>query len=214
MSHVTRVLTSLMLGLALFSQAIALSPQRKTRKRAVAPNRTQVRKNPARERREKSFQLVWQTVKNEHFDPTLGGVDWDSVRKRYAPRVARVRSDEELHNLLQEMLNELPQSHFTIVPPERIPKIKVGRKRAGKETTKETDALDLVEDEEENQSDNDIATQMLNGIGIDLRILDGRVVITRVIAGSPAEKAGLRPGFIIKSVDDVPFDGLSRYENG
>jgi carboxyl-terminal processing protease len=37
-------------------------------------------------------------------------------------------------------------------------------------------------------------------IGIDVRLLDDQAVITRVEAGSPAEKAGLRPGFVIQSI--------------
>ena len=36
--------------------------------------------------RNEAFQLVWQTIKDKHFDPTFGGVDWDKVRERYAPR--------------------------------------------------------------------------------------------------------------------------------
>ena len=211
MSQIKRVLTSLALALALFSPVVALSPQNKSRKRAATQRRTQARKDPARERREKTFQLVWQTVKDEHFDPTLGGVDWNAVRVRYAPRVARVNSDQELHYLLQTMLNELPQSHFSIVPPERIPRIKAGKKRAGKAETEEGDPLDLIDDEGENESDNEVATQMINGIGVDVRVLEGRVVITRVVANSPAARAGLRPGFIIRGVDDVSFDAILRY---
>jgi carboxyl-terminal processing protease len=38
-------------------------------------------------------------------------------------------------------------------------------------------------------------------IGIDVRLLDGRVVVTRVEADSPAEKVGMRTGFIILSID-------------
>lgn len=37
--------------------------------------------------------------------------------------------------------------------------------------------------------------------GLELRLLDGQVVITRVTAGSAAEKAGLRPGFVVQSID-------------
>lgn len=214
MSQVIRVLTSLALGLALFSPVVAVSPQRKIRKRAVVQRRAQVKKDPASERREKTFQLVWQTVKDEHFDPTFGGVNWEAVRVRYAPRVARVRSDQELHRLLQAMVEELPQSHFTIVPPERIPRIRTGKKRAGQTATKEGDALDLLGDAEDNESDNDVATQLMNGIGIDVRVLDGQIVITRVAADGPAARAGLRLGFIIKSIDDVPFDGIQRYMTG
>jgi carboxyl-terminal processing protease len=40
-------------------------------------------------------------------------------------------------------------------------------------------------------------------IGIDVRLLDDRAVITRVEVESPAEGAGLRPGFVIRSIDGV-----------
>jgi len=70
--------------------------------------------------RQETFDIVWRTVKEKHFDPTFGGVDWDKVRAQYAPRVADVKSDHELYVLLQQMLDELHQSHFGIVPPEAI----------------------------------------------------------------------------------------------
>ena len=43
-------------------------------------------------------------------------------------------------------------------------------------------------------------------LGMDIRLLDGVTVIARVIAGSPAAKAGLRPGFIIATVDGKTSD--------
>ena len=68
----------------------------------------------------KTFDIVWRTVKEKHFDPTLGGVDWDKVREQYEPRAVAARSDQELYRVLQEMLGELHQSHFNIIPPEAI----------------------------------------------------------------------------------------------
>lgn len=70
--------------------------------------------------RHQTFDIVWRTVKDKHFDPTLGGVDWDKVRQQYEPRVAQVKNDAELYRLLQQMLGELHQSHFNIIPPEAI----------------------------------------------------------------------------------------------
>lgn len=70
--------------------------------------------------RRESFEIVWRTVKEKHFDPTFGGLDWEMVRKQYEPRVAAVRTDGELYRLLQQMLGELRQSHFAIIPPEAI----------------------------------------------------------------------------------------------
>jgi carboxyl-terminal processing protease len=70
--------------------------------------------------RQETFEIVWRTVKEKHFDPTFGGVDWDKIREQYAPRVRAVKSDGELYVLLQQMLGELHQSHFYIIPPEAI----------------------------------------------------------------------------------------------
>lgn len=70
--------------------------------------------------RQETFDMVWTTVKEKHFDPDFGGVNWDKVREQYAPKVAAVQSDQELYALLQAMLGELRQSHFHIIPPEAI----------------------------------------------------------------------------------------------
>lgn len=70
--------------------------------------------------RQQTFDIVWRTVKEKHFDPAMGGVDWDKARETYAPRVAAVKNDQELYRVLQEMLGELHQSHFNIIPPESV----------------------------------------------------------------------------------------------
>jgi carboxyl-terminal processing protease len=72
----------------------------------------------APELRRASFEKVWRTVKEKHFDPTFGGVDWEKVREQYALRLSDVKNDRDLYELLQQMLNELKQSHFAIIPPE------------------------------------------------------------------------------------------------
>src|SRR5215510_14492761 len=70
--------------------------------------------------RQETFEVVWRTVKEKHFDPAMGGVDWDKARERYEPRAAAANSDRELYLLLQQMLGELRQSHFNIIPPESV----------------------------------------------------------------------------------------------
>lgn len=118
----------------------------------------------------KTFDIVWRTVKEKHFDPTLGGVDWEKVRERYQPRAAAATGDQELYRILQEMLGELGQSHFNIIPPEAV-----------------------MADEDREPS---------GGIGIDLRIIEGAAVLTRVDPASASFEAGLRPGFIIRQVGE------------
>ena len=46
--------------------------------------------------------------------------------------------------------------------------------------------------------------------GIDVRLFDGEVVITSVEPGSPADKAGLRPGFVIRSIDGNTVEQITR----
>ena len=70
--------------------------------------------------RRESFDIVWRTVKEKHFDPQFGGVDWEKVREKYAPRLATIKTDAELYTMLQQMLGELHQSHFQIIPPEAV----------------------------------------------------------------------------------------------
>ena len=216
MSPVSKIIAALLAYAMLWSAPGALASSARnldTRIHQQQKRKPQPRKDPARDRREKAFRIVWETVKNEHFDSTFGGVDWEAVRMRYEPRVKTVRSDQELHSLLQSMLNELRQSHFAIVTPDQIPRIKPKRTRPAKGIEGESDAPDLLLGEAENESDNELATRMTNGIGIDVRIMDGQVVITRVALASPAERAGLRPGFIIKSVDDVSLENTLKFVN-
>jgi carboxyl-terminal processing protease len=208
-----KIIASLAIYLLLINPINSLAFQNRrprVKRSSSVPARARVRKDPAQELREKTFQVVWQTVNDENFDPSFGGIDWMAVRSRYAPLVARVRTDRELYFLLRQMLSEIPQSHFAIIPPDTIPRIKPKKVRQGKtagSNEKDEDG-EAGPGDDESESDNEIATQMLNGIDVDVRILGGQVVITRVAEGGPAAKAGLRPGFVIKSIDNMPLDGI------
>lgn len=125
--------------------------------------------------RQESFDIVWRTVKDKHFDPTLGGLDWNKVREQYSPRAAAAKSDAEFYDVLRQMLGELHQSHFNIIPPEAI----------------------VNDDSPEPKG---------GGIGIDLRLIDGQAIINHVDHGSRAAASGLRPGFVIKKIDDILTD--------
>ncbi|MGH9673154.1 MAG: S41 family peptidase [Bryobacteraceae bacterium] len=69
----------------------------------------------ARKSRLAAFEAVWSKINDHHYDPTFGGLDWAAVRRRYEPRAARAPSDDELHALLNQMIDELKLSHFRII---------------------------------------------------------------------------------------------------
>jgi carboxyl-terminal processing protease len=35
------------------------------------------------------FEAVWQTINDNFYDPSFGGVDWKAARQKYQPEVRR-----------------------------------------------------------------------------------------------------------------------------
>jgi C-terminal processing protease CtpA/Prc len=62
-----------------------------------------------------NFDLVWQTVIREHFDPDFGGVDWAEIIQRYRPLLQQIDSLEEFTRLTNRMLYEFKLSHLMLV---------------------------------------------------------------------------------------------------
>ena len=163
-SSVRRILLVTLLLLALVRPGVAQTSAGQTPVVGAVPaGATDVRRE--------SFDIVWRTVKEKHFDPNFGGVDWDGVRRKYEPRLSKIQTDGDLYEMLGAMLSELHQSHFAIIPPEFV--------------------------------DAEARESAAGNVGIDLRLIDGQAVITRVDADSAAARAGLRRGFIITRVNDL-----------
>jgi carboxyl-terminal processing protease len=62
------------------------------------------------------FEAVWQTINDNFYDPTFGGVDWKAVRQKYQPEVAKVSDDNSFVTLAYRMMRELHVSHLELVP--------------------------------------------------------------------------------------------------
>ena len=67
-----------------------------------------------------SFETIWQTIKDDYFDPTFGGVDWNDTYGRYKPQVETAKNEEEYYLLINKMLFELNVSHIGFVPPDDL----------------------------------------------------------------------------------------------
>ncbi|MDQ3801230.1 MAG: S41 family peptidase, partial [Acidobacteriota bacterium] len=188
---------------ALFSQN--LSAQQKNNRAFIESSLKASAENltPEAERRLETFRLVWQTVKDNYFDQTFGGLNWNKIKTEFEPRVRRAQTDAELHLILQEMINRLNKSHFMIIPPEVFREIGKAKAEfeektgaAGEET--ESDEADVSGEEEE------APEKPANyGIGIDIRFIDNQVVITQIEKDSPAAKAGLKTGYVIEKINGV-----------
>ncbi|MFM2126053.1 MAG: hypothetical protein RL328_2504, partial [Acidobacteriota bacterium] len=115
-----------------------------------------------------SFDLVWSTIRDTHWQKPPAGLDWDAIRAEFRPRVERAATPGEARAAMQAMIARLKQTHFTIVPG--VIYSSLAEEVGGPGTT-----------------------------GIDLRVLDGEAVVTTVDSASPAERAGVRPGWLIRA---------------
>jgi carboxyl-terminal processing protease len=121
------------------------------------------------------LDAAWKLVRDKHYDKTLGGVDWNAVRARYEPLAVAAPSDAAFYRTLNQMIGELGQSHMMISGPG-------------------------AEDDTEEPGDSTAGPGGAADPGVTIRVIENRPTITRVRAGSPAERAGLRPGFIVTHI--------------
>jgi len=195
---------SILLCALLLSGSLTTAPAQQVAPPSASPDNQS--ESPEAKKRRESFEIVWQTVDKNFFDPAFNGVNWKAVHDRYAPLVARANSDRELYSLLQLMVNELHQSHFWIIPPEAIPKLLPRDEPEDAESSgDEPDSEEPVAETPLDKIKQRLTERLSTGIGIDLRVVDGLVLISRVEPGSAAARAGLRPGFAIKTVDGKPL---------
>ena len=119
-----------------------------------------------------SFEQVWKTVRDKHWDPKLNGVDWQAVHDELRPRIEAAASMQEARDIMSDMLKRLKQTHFGIVPGE-----------AYKELNQKED------NGKSNPSDGDP--------GLEVRLVDGHALVTFVTPDSPAAAKGVKLGWEI-----------------
>src|SRR5260370_24912388 len=64
-----------------------------------------------------AFEKVWTTVRDKHWDPKLGGLDWQAVHDELRPKVEAAKSADAVREILNDMVGRLKQTHFGIFPP-------------------------------------------------------------------------------------------------
>ena len=119
-----------------------------------------------------SFDYVWTTIRDKHYDADLLGLDWEAVRDELRPQVEAASTMNEARGVMDDMIERLGQSHFNVIPDE----VYVALGEPGGSFAGVT--------------------------GVDVRVLDGRALVTRVDAGSPAAEAGVQPGWEIVRVGE------------
>ena len=128
-----------------------------------------------------TFDSAWSAIHRTHYDTAFNGVDWRALRTELRPRAAAAASTPQLRGVIHEMLGRLRQSHFYLVPGE----VEAGLTRE-KSTGTDGDA------------------------GMELRLVGGRFLVTRVAPGGAAAAAGVRTGWVVQRLGTTDAAGVLR----
>jgi tricorn protease len=86
------------------------------------------------------FNECWRQLRDFLYVPNMHGVDWDGMRKRYAPLVDHVNHRADLTYVIGEMISELNVGH-TYVGGGDVPKpIRIGMGLLGAQVSKDADS--------------------------------------------------------------------------
>lgn len=122
----------------------------------------------------RTFETIWSRVKTRHWDARKVGANWDAVRKAYRPRVEKEQSNSAFYTLMQQMVGELGQSHFGVIPPEA-------------DVTSEAQSV----------------THGTGWHGMHIRNVYNEPVVVEVERDSPSAQAGVKAGWVIEKVGDT-----------
>jgi carboxyl-terminal processing protease len=129
-----------------------------------------------------SFDQVWTTIRDQHFDPTLGGLDWEAVKAELRPRVVAASTMDEARGAMMELTNRLGHSHVGIIP---------------KSAYEEVATPEEVEDAHGLPAGDGVS-------GVHVRVVDGKALVVRVEKASAGSDAGVKAGWILTAIDGKP----------
>jgi carboxyl-terminal processing protease len=133
---------------------------------------------------------VWREVTRQFVDPTFAGQGeegWRQQRVEALKKVAELGPDDEqqVYSVIRTMLASLKDPFTRFLTPEQFESLT---------STYATPAS---------------AKTQSSGIGVQLNGDYRGVMVANVISNSPAEKSGIQPGDVIRSVDGVDMMGAT-----
>src|SRR5579871_2610266 len=131
-----------------------------------------------RHKNTESFEYVWKTIRDKHWQKDPAGLNWQAVHEELRPRIEQAQTTEAARAIMSEMLKRLHQSHFAIIPGDLYSEVD-GSRSADGETT-----------------------------GMDVRVIGSAAIVSSVDTGSPAASAGVRTGWQIQKIAGVDLTSI------
>jgi carboxyl-terminal processing protease len=123
-----------------------------------------------------SFEQVWTTIRDKHWQVKPSGLDWQAVHDELRPKIEKADSMDAARAVMIDMLGRLHQTHFGIVPS------------------------DLYSELSGSHSRGDITA------GIDVRVVGTQVLVTSVDPNSSAASQGVKRGWQILKIGDAELE--------
>jgi carboxyl-terminal processing protease len=130
-------------------------------------------------RAKETFAIVWERLQNSGFKGEHEQLDWAALKASHQPDIENAKDIATLRLEIGELLDAMKASHLSLIPSEAFPK------------------------------EGETPKSGTGDLGLRLVVLDRGLAIERVIPGSPAERAGIRPGWTVAKIDT--FDVAKAY---
>jgi carboxyl-terminal processing protease len=131
-----------------------------------------------------TFEAVWQTIRDAPVNDDRTEQEWTSLHQELSRRATAARNDGELRLVLRDLLLRVGKSHFDLLPEELS------------RTATYPDG----------------PASQAGDAGLSVTPVGDIAVVWDVVAGGPAEKAGIQRGWQLSSVDGQRLT-LQRSEN-
>lgn len=144
------------------------------------------------------FDETWRLVQNKFYDRNLLGLDWEAVGNKHRGAYAEAKTDAERSAAINAMLDELGVSHthhFIKEQPSYYQLVDIFSWPLRRDIPKYFSGGAIT----------------YSGIGIFTKKIDGKTFISGVLAGLPADTAGLRVGDEIISADGSSFEPVGSF---
>ena len=129
------------------------------------------------------FEKIVKAVKQRFYDKDLHKVDFDKLTADTRAKLKNVKSNAEFVTLINTMLDAFHASHFEYVPEEDAGFAMLRAVMGG------------------GMSGNEVAH-----IGVMGTWQEGQFIVSGVLEGYPAEKAGIKSGDVLLTVNGKPFE--------
>ncbi len=136
-----------------------------------------------------TFDYVWERVGAVYPDPDMDGLDWQGVHDELYPQAKRARSADVLRPVLNDMISRLKVSHFAVFAGAQDEESELAQTPAHPRVGMGIDGA--------------VAQTFTADVGLEVRYIDGEMVVTRVRGGSSADQSGIKAGWVVLSIGET-----------